>query len=307
MKNIFCKISALMLAMCTLTSCGDVNSTDNTMDFPAHTPEYTVLETDLSSDSSALIKHTADIKLVLDDKTDAGKKDSTKEVTVGNEKITGKYFKTSVSPYYNRTADIYKSTSGSVQAQFSVDPATNKLVGYSVYDTEYAAKVEGKNELTKEECIEIAENYLKQHVSDIENYRITCEYSPLEIYKGRYAVYFTRYINDIPTIDSAYIYVSVYGDIMRFDFGNLGDMKDTAALNPHNIADIDKNVEEKRNEVYGGLINSEEYEVSFSQSKKLVRLENGKYALQYTVNANISYTNKDMHFADTSSFIVYLE
>jgi hypothetical protein len=145
MKNIFCKISALMLTLCTLTSCGDVNSTANTMDFPAHTPEYTVLETDLSSDSSALIKHTADIKLVLDDKTDAGKKDSTKEVPVGNEKITGKYFKTSVSPYYNRTADIYKSTSGSVQAQFSVAPATNKLVGYSVYDTEYAAKVEGKN------------------------------------------------------------------------------------------------------------------------------------------------------------------
>ena len=97
MKNIFCKISALMLALGTLTSCGDVNSTANTMDFPAHTPEYTVLETDLSSDSRALIKHTEDIKLVLDDKTDAAKKDTTKEVTVDNEKITGKYSKTSNS------------------------------------------------------------------------------------------------------------------------------------------------------------------------------------------------------------------
>jgi predicted small secreted protein len=306
MKNIFIKISALILVLFILTSCGNTN-TGNTTDIPVKPFEYAVLETSLSSDSSALIKHKADINLGLSNKTDISKKDFIKEITLDSIKINGKYSNTSVSPYYNRTVDVYKKTNGSVQTEFKIIPETNRLVGYSVYDHEYATKSERKNEIIEEEAINIATDYLKNHISDTENYRVTTRYSEIEIFKGWYAVYFTRYIGNIPTQDSAYIYVTAYGDIVRFDFNNLGDMKDLTVLSEHNLEDIDKAVDEKRDEIYADVIGNSEYKVSFSRGKKLIRLSDGKYALEYTINADILRISTDIHSGDISSFIVLLE
>ena len=108
-------------------------------------------------------------------------------------------------------------------------------------------------------------------------------------------------------MDSAYIYVTPYGDIKRFDFNSLGDMKDVTVLNELDFEAIEKAVNEKCEKIYGDIMNDANYSVKISKSKRLVRFADGKYALEYDITADIAYTKSDRHTGDTCMLIVYLE
>jgi len=306
MKKIISLFVIFALAACMLVSCANIATTPN----PAQgTPKtYTVLETDMSSDSNIGAKHSVEFKLNFSDIKDNSKKDITKEITFENMTFTGKYQYTSQSPYYNRSFDKYKGNYGSAQVEFSINTETKELLGYSLYDKEYLQKIGDKKELTKEECIDIARNYFKNYISDIENYKMTCsEYVKLDAYKGMYRINFYRYVDEVITLDSALINVTVYGDVIRFSRHNLGDMKDVDILGNHSMNNIEKAVEEKRNEIYGELAKNSAYDVDYYSSKRLIRLADGKYALEYTIEAHITNVNSGISSGDSTSLIVYLE
>ena len=54
-------------------------------------------------------------------------------------------------------------------------------------------------------------------------------------------------------------------------------------------------------------MNDPSYTVSISKTKRLVRLADGKYALEYSVYADIAYVNSDRHRGDTCTLMVYIE
>jgi len=308
MKKKLSMLLIFVLATGIFTSCANISTTTKLDDSLQPTEKtYTVLEAGGVSDSSLGIKHNSEISLAINNIKDNAKNNNTKEIILNDVSFSGKYYKTVTSPYYNRVYDVYDGNTGSAKISFKINSENNKIFGYSTYDIEYKTKIEGKKELTKEECIDIAKDYLKKYVDDVENYTITYNYTKLDVYMGNHNIYFTRYIDGIPTMDSAYIYVTEYGDIVRFDFNSLGDMKNVDVLNSHNIEAIEKAIDEKCEKIYGDIMNDPDYSVNISKSKRLVRMADGKYALEYEISAYISYVDSDRHASDSCMLIIYLE
>ena len=308
MKKKLSMLLIFVLATGIFTSCANISTTTKLDDSLQPTEKtYTVLEAGASSDSSLGINHSREILLDSKKVKDDAKKNLSKEVNIDNKTISGKYDETGISPYYNRNFDTYKSMSDGVRIEFFLNSETGKMVGYSTYDETYLEKNGTKKILSEEECIEIAENHLKNYVSDIENYKITSKrFSNSSVYNGRYMITFSRYINGIETLDGALITVTQYGDITSFDFNNLGDMKGATVLNNLDFEAIEKAVDEKCEKIYGDIMNDPNYSVNISKSKRLVRMADGKYALEYDIYADIADVNSDRHTGDMCELTVYL-
>ena len=208
--------------------------------------------------------------------------------------------------YYNFDYEEYTATSGSVTAKFQINPANNELVGFQTRDAEYRQKNANTKELSQEECTDIAWNYLKGHISDIENYRIiSVDFNISDAHKGYYWFRFYRYIGETETLDCAFVHVTVYGDVVSFSKHNLGGFEGTNILSKHSEESIDSAINAKLSEIYGALENNPDYTIQYAKSRMLVRLADGKYALEYTITAYITGGGKE--WSDDTSLIIYLD
>ena len=305
MKKAFYILTIITLVLALLTSCANTATTSPPINITPKT--YTVLETSLSSDSSAAgVKHKSEIDLEVLTLQEEAKKDSTAQVTINGTNFTGVYKDTIVRKYYNFDYEEYTAKSGSTTAIFKINPANNELVGFQTRDAEYLQKNANAKELSQEECTDIAWNYLKGHVSDIENYRIiSVNFNESEAHKGLYWFRFYRYIGETQALDCAFIYVTVYGDVVRFSKHNLGGFEGTNILSKHSEESIDSAINAKLSEIYGALENNPDYTIQYAKSRMLVRLADGKYALEYTITAYITGGGKE--WSDDTSLIIYLD
>ena len=82
-------------------------------------------------------------------------------------------------------------------------------------------------------------------------------------------------------------------------------MKDATVLSKHSEESIDSAINAKLSEIYGALESNPDYTVNYAKSRMLVRLADGKYALEYTITANITGGGKE--WSDDTSLIIYLD
>ena len=239
MKKIISLILAFILAI-VVSSCGK--------------NPYTVIEVG-GADFNSIANHDSDIVLEIKSEKELRlNKNKTFELNSKSYDVEYKY--TQKTYLFNGEMDVYRSN----KATIGVNKKTGNIDRYtSMGDGNYLDGVVGA-EKSYYECLEIAKKYLGKAVSDVENYDVA-DYRYLEMpeYKAVYSFEFARFVNGMKTSDSAFVGVTVYGDVISHIYQNLGGMKDAPVPSEAEMAEIRANVYQKLEDIYGGI--KAEYDV----------------------------------------------
>ncbi|MBO5024488.1 MAG: hypothetical protein J6D11_09340 [Clostridia bacterium] len=261
---------------------------------------YTVLEVG-GADSRSVANHDSDIVLKIKSEKDL-KLNKNKTFELNSKSYDVEYRDTMKTYFFNGEIDFYESKEVSI----GVNKKTGNIDQYSFLGA-YVLGTEG-TEKSYDECLEIAKKYLGKAVSDVENYAVT-NYRYLEIpeYKAVYSFEFARFVNGVKTSDSAFVGVTVYGDVISHTYQNLGGMKDAPVPSEAEMAEIRANVYQKLEDIYGGI--KAEYDVEYStKDVVLSRLEDGKYAIEYYMDAKVTpKAEGKLGFMETNHFLIYVE
>ena len=232
-----------------------------------------------------------------------------KTIEYNGKMYTGEYSKTIKTGAYNGEYDQYflKPDNG-VVIQFGINCKTGMLVRYGISDKNYSLKNNAK-ELNRDECLVIAQDYLLKYIDDASEYKFSEEtYRDHSVYKGTYEFTFNRYIGNIKTDDRATVCVTVYGTVFTHTFYNIGQMNDAVVPTEKDMSIIEKNIDEKMNKIY--YKSGDAYNFSYKTTDRVLRrMQDGKYALEYTIDVDITPTDSSSHPKCTElvSLIVYLE
>ncbi len=261
---------------------------------------YTVLEVG-GADFHSVANHDYDIVLEIKSEKDL-KLNKNKTFEVNGKSYDVEYRNTMKTYFFNGEIDFYESNEVSI----GVNKKTGNIDKYSFLGT-YVLGAEG-TEKSYDECLEIAKKYLGKAVSDSEIYAVA-DYRYLEIpeYKAVYSFEFARFVNGVKTSDSAFVGVTVYGDVISHTYQNLGGMKDAPVPSEAEMAEIRENVYQKLEDIYGGI--KSEYDVEYStKDVVLSRLEDGKYAIEYYMDAKMTpKVEGKLGFMETNHFLIYVE
>ena len=285
MKKIISLILAFMLAI-VVSSCGK--------------KPYTVLEVG-GADFQSVANHNSDIVLEIKNEKDI-KTNKNKTFEVNGKSYDVEYKSTMKNYFFNGEIDFHESNEVSI----GVNKKTGNIDQYSFLGT-YVLGAEGM-EKSYDECLEIAKKYLGKAVSDVENYTIEdYRYLTIPEYKAIYSFEFARFVNGVKTSDGAVVGVTVYGDVISYTYQNLGGMKDAPVPSEAEMAEIRANVYHKLEDIYGGI--KSEYDVEYStKDVVLSRLEDGKYAIEYYMDAKMTpKAEGKLGFMETNHFLIYVE
>lgn len=196
-------------------------------------------------------------------------------------------------PLYHDTIRKYKSSG--VTQWFDVNTGT------CVYQSSPSKTVENEEDrCTLEKQMEIAREFLKDQVSDPENYQVTSqERTPT----GVLYVYFTRMVGELSTCDQVIIKVDQSGSIPLYRLTNVGEMNNVQPVPNEIIANVNRSLDSEAKSIYSVL---EEQGYTWSYEKRidrLVRLDDGSLALECYVDATITYPNGEV-LGDGAWFIV---
>ena len=152
---------------------------------------------------------------------------------------------------------------------------------------------------TKEQCISIARDFLKEYV-DIEQYRVTAKSDRVN---GGYEITFTKYLNDYPTTDYAQVCVLDNGKIRSYSSCNFGLLPSTSNIMfDENIALLRvtrklDTIYSKESQTYGTLT----YRID---ELRYTVLENGELGLFCQVTLLMEDAKGDGSISTTSGEIV---
>ena len=210
-KMIICLVIALTLM--SLCACSEANT-------------YTVLEVG-GYDNFSGANHMEDITL---DNENYSKVLVIPQKTV---KINGNDWKVeycgSQKGYlYKNDLDNYTRDEDGVFVDIGINKDTGTVDSYMWVDQKYVESQTGA-ELTEEECLDIAKTYLGDYVKTDEYEVVNVRYLEIPEYKAIYDFEFARVIDGIKTSDTAYIGVSVFGDVISHLFVSLGELADAEA------------------------------------------------------------------------------
>ena len=266
--------------------------------------EFVVLEAG-EYDSNSEANHKMEISL----SPEIVKKDinnTTKMIKYNNDQYDSKYRKTSEGYFYRNELDLYECEKNQTEFTFGINSDTGKIDRYSWWNPNYVKEIT-KPELTRDENLEIARNYLAKYI-DTNDYELVDEkYRDIPEYKAIYDFEFRRVINGIQTSDCAYIGVTVFGDISDHLFISLGEMADAELPSDEDMQTIRTKVEEKLKTIYDNV--SDKYTVSYGiPDPVFVRLSDGKYAFEYDIDVSLApHDNPDMPISELTKLLVYLD
>ena len=286
-KMIICLVIALMLM--SLCACSEANT-------------YTVLEVG-GYDNFSGANHMEDITL---DNENYSKVLVIPQKTV---KINGNDWKVeycgSQKGYlYKNDLDNYTRDEDGVFVDIGINKDTGTVDSYMWVDQKYVESQTGA-ELTEEECLDIAKTYLGDYVKTDEYEVVNVRYLEIPEYKAIYDFEFARVIDGIKTSDTAYIGVSVFGDVISHLFVSLGELADAEAPTEKEMEIIQDHVDAKLAAIYENV--SSKYDISFEiEDTVLVRLSDGKYAMEYYVRTDLVAKDTQAKVAETTKLLVYL-
>ena len=265
---------------------------------------YTALEFGVSDSYLTGANHKEDVK--LQKTTYSGMaRGTSKSINVLGTEYNAKYDESEKGYYYNEDIGYYKNTTDEYIYKFGINKTTGRVDECSLYIKNYPKVKEGSTKLSRDECKEIALNVL-EHYANLDEYEIThVGTSDLLEYKV-HNFWFTRIIDGIETKDAAYIVITEYGDLYKYIFTCLGEMKDAVAPNADEISAIEKCVDEKVKSIYANV--TEKYSIEYEiREKYFVKLEDGKYAMEYVVDVDLTPEKSEEYgFSEKISLLVYV-
>lgn len=298
-------VSLLFAIVICFTGCAVHPSNPTVSTQPVSGPtKFFVAEVSDYTDSS-IIAHDGDISLTTERFTK--KSPSSKAVTIKGTKISGKYQYSTQGYLYNSQYDWYMWSKESQMVEYRID-SSGTIVYFSEVDTDYAASKEFEPILSEDECLDVATNYLGGFVDDANAYTlVNTRYLTIPEYNAIYYFDFVRYVNGIETSDNAYIGVTVYGDVISHLFGTVGEMEQSPTLSEEDHQTINSNIDNKIMNIYAAL--DEKYSYSYEVTNTtLVKLSDGKYALEYYVSVTFSTADDtDCDLAELVKLLVYLD
>lgn len=229
-----------------------------------------------------------------------------KNISFNNSEYAVEYDMTAESYLYRTEIDYYEKKESGKRVKFGINTKTGNIDRYSLMDVNYIKEIT-KSELSRDECLEIAWNYLAKYI-DTKDYELVDEkYRDIPEYKAIYDFEFRRVIDGIQTSDCAYIEVTVFGDVVDHMFISLGEMADAELPSDEDMQTIRTKVEEKLKTIYGNV--SDKYTVSYEiPDPVFVRLSDGKYAFEYDIDVSLApHDNPDMPISELTKLLVYLD
>ena len=206
--------------------------------------------------------------------------------------------------YKNNLDNYFTNPEDGVVVTFGINNDTGVVDSYLWTDVKYAESQEGA-ELTEEECLDIAKTYLGNYVKTDEYEVVNVRYLEIPEYKAIYDFEFARVIDGIKTSDTAYVGVSVFGDVISHLFVSLGELADAKAPTEDEMEIIQNNVNAKLDAIYENV--SSKYDISFEiEDTILVRLSDGKYAMEYYVRTDLVTKDTQTKITEATKLLVYL-
>ena len=169
---------------------------------------------------------SAQHSIELDLKTETKEKvfiSKEKSFDFGGEKLEAEYIETEIGYLYKEEVDYYRMQDNSVKLGINSD--SGRIDYYRKMKPKNYLSEKTTSELSKEDCIAVATEYLKTFV-DISNYEVRYDkYWNSSTYGDYYTFEFHRMIDGIETSDSAIIEVTLFGDIFFHKFFSLFYLK----------------------------------------------------------------------------------
>ena len=308
-KFLLCILIISMLV--SLVSCNRYSDRDKGADSPK---TYTALEFGVYESYLSGANHKEDIKLSKTTYSDMILGTS-KDINMLEISCNAKYDESKKGYYYNEDIDCYECITDQYNYEFGINKNTGRVDKCLLFNYDYLSTKESSPKLSEDECRNIVLNILDQYVNTDEYF---LEYTHKSFYTTgksfsitgkRYETYifsFVRIIDGIETKDNAYFEITEYGDLIQYIFTCLGEMKDATVPNAEEISAIEKCVDEKVKSIYANV--SEKYSIEYEiQDKYFVKLEDGKYAMEYVVDVHLEYKDsEDPGFSERISLLIYV-
>ena len=193
------------------------------------------------------------------------------------------YDETVESYLYKDDIDYYKGYKDGEYVRFGINRYTNNIDSVLLPTK---SKDEKTPKLSKDECLTIAKEYIKQYLGTFE-YELTKEQDN-DVFSN-YSFEFNRVIDGVKTSEGAFVDVTYWGNIKYHCFFSTGDLKNAKLPSEEEMNAMCSVAEEKIKSMYKN--NQSEIFVSYEiKDKMLVRLANGKYAIKYDIDLLLKST-----------------
>ena len=196
-----------------------------------------------------------------------------KNFTVDDREVVARYQETERSLYQLSPSLVYDY---GTKYSFSVHATKGHLTGFTDHEKMQAlAPVDPSLAITEETAVLAASAFLGDIVN-VSEYQITCEN------KGTYyLVYVIKYFEGVESIDKAFVYVSMTGEVVHYYAFSLGELSSELALNisPEQAdAAVLAKVEEM---YYENLVKNYHFLEISVQGKRVILAEDGTLSLMY--------------------------
>lgn len=287
MKKLVCVILAVLIIAFSTASCASIALT-----------HFEILEVG-GYDSLSGADHSSDIHLT-DTRVQEQNVAKTKRIAIDGKEMELTYKETRHGYLYHSATDTYEGKHAGHVVLARFNRATGKMDLYN--DASLSNGIAGN--LSRDECLAVAQEYLSNYTEDVEKYTLTKEaYRESSKY---YMFEFSRTIHGIKTCDKAVIYVTSQGVIWMHSFVSLGEMR-KATLPPQEIMDeIRAGLDERLDKIYSPI--TDKYEVSYElDEEEFLRLADGSYALKYDYAVTLTPKSEEgPAFSELTSLLVRL-
>ena len=232
----------------------------------------------------------------------------TSKTVIFNGKNFETEYRNTVKGYlYQNTYDYYENKDDGLLVKFGINIDTGSIDRYSWVNVNYIKEKNDMPQLSRDECFEVAKMYFDKFADSSEYELIEERYQKIPEYQSVYDFTFARVINGLVTSEKAYIGVTIFGDVISHSFVCLGELKNAPILTEKDFQVINNNIDTKIKEIYNNV--AEQYQYSYETKEiVLVKLENGKYALEYYIDVKLEPVDSSkVEFVETTKLLIYVE
>lgn len=247
-------------------------------DFPSP-PKHTILEANVWQDFYGA-RHQVEFEDEMGEYEKEEKKGTVWELLVDGEQLSYTYYKTRLRFLGDNAVDIYLREEGG-----SIWVKNDRVISFY----RPGSKTQGQNEKTRDECFDIAYQFLCQQTDEPDAYVLVEEKNRFETSTTDDPLHrftFARVINGIITSDQASINVSVYGTIKDWTLYCFGEMKDAVPPSQEELDSILARIGERLEKIHAEVEGKERI-VYGTPEITFMRLYNGRYAIEYYVEATL--------------------
>ena len=272
----------------------------------AQKPKYSVAEVGGVSDNGSGAAHKQEVLLEKKEYQKI-KAEPTKEITMGDRTYTGNYWESRKGYLYHDDADYYQRYEDGGMVEFAINNQTGRTDRFSYLEPHYVENKANAPRLDRDACLKTAQEYLGQLTSSADDYTLTKErYLEIPEYEVLYIFKFVRVIDGMETSDSAFIEVSIFGDVVSYSLINFEEMKGAKLPSEEDMNTIREMADEKLASIYEAVQDKYTYSVQ-SVTSVFMRLQNGKYAIKYRYSIDLTPKNGGRSIADVTELLVNIE